>query len=179
MSAFGNRNDLYRLSRLVSMAVVTTTLAAICLGCRGGRGDQGNTGDGNFSARQAVTDVLEDERALDENARNIIQLVKDGQYTVDQGLDDLVDVNRNLISLIAEVSAPSKPPNRYLALARDQTAEYLRNRVHQMEACFPVKSVAELEQVYGRDKPALDAARSQIRDLLLKYDPGLDRYVPK
>lgn len=153
------------------------TLAPLSCGNNKPKPDGSNPGDTNFAVREAVTDALETDKALDDNARNIIGLVRSGGFTIDKGLNDLVDQTRTLLAVIASVAAPAKPGNADLAQARKLLEQYLRNRVHQLEASISARSAAELEVIYNRDTASLNAARDQVKQLLLEYDPGLAPYL--
>jgi predicted nucleic acid-binding Zn-ribbon protein len=166
----------FKLFFSLALAVALATLPMAC----GTQPDHkvDDASEIEFKAREAITDALTDDRSLDNNAINIIRRVKGGQYALETALNDLVDQTHSLLSLIADVPATSKLENRKLAQAQQLTAEYYRNRVHQLEACLSARTPAELEALYNQSKPGLDAARNQIRALLISYDPGLEKFLP-
>ena len=167
---------IFKLVFLLALAVALVTIPAAC-----GKQLKKPVDDASeieFKAREAITDALASDRSLDNNAINIIRTVKGGQYTLETALNDLVDQTHSLLSLIAEVSAPSKLKNHTFAQARQLTAGYLRDRVHQLEACLSARTAVEFETLYDRSKPGLDAARNQIRALLISYDPELEKFLP-
>ena len=167
---------IFKLFFTVALAVAIVTIPVAC----GKRPEHGvnDSSEVEFKAREAITDALARDRSLDSDAINIIQRVKSGQYALETALNDLVGQTNTLLSLIAEVSAPKEPKNQTLAQAQKLTSEYLRNRVHQLEACFAARTPTEFEALYNQSRPALDAARNQIRSLLVSYDPGLDKFLP-
>lgn len=161
-------------------AAVFLLLLALALSpvaCGGGKpgGDDGSGRD--FEVREAVTGALENDRAIDENAAGAIQGAKAGTEPLEATLDQFVDQTKSLLSVIASVIAPAKPPDARLAKARDLTAEYLRNRVHQVELALSAKSPGELESLYAQGKAELDPARAEIVRLLLSYDPQLEQFL--
>lgn len=171
--------DFERIFKLVFLLVLAVALVTIPAAC--GKKLKKPVDDASeieFKAREAITDALAGDRSLDNNAINIIRTVKGGQYALETALNDLVDQTHSLLSLIADVSATSKLENQKLAQAQKLTAEYLRNRVHQLEACLSARTPAELETLYNQSKPGLDAARSQIRAVLVSYDPELEKFLP-
>jgi hypothetical protein len=167
---------VFKLFFTVALAVAIVTIPVAC----GKRPEHGvnDSSDIEFKAREAITDALARDRSLDSDAINIIQRVKSGQYALETALNDLAGQTNTLLSLIAEVSAPREPKNQTLAQAQKLTSEYLRNRVHQLEACFAARTPTEFEALYNQSRPALDAARNQIRSLLISYDPGLEKLLP-
>ena len=170
--------DFERVFKLFFSLALAVALVTIPLAC--GKQPEHTVDDASemeFKAREAITDALAGDRSLDNNAINVIQRVKGGQYALETALDDLVDQTHSLLSLISTVSAPSKLKNQTLVQARELTAEYLRNRVHQLEACLSARTAAELEAAYNQSRPALDAARNQIRALLISYDPELEKFL--
>jgi hypothetical protein len=167
---------LFKVVFTLSLAVALATIPVAC-----GKQPKKPVDDASereFKAREALTDALTSDKSLDDNARTIIQKVKAGQYALDTALNDLVDHTHTILSLIAAVSAPSRLKNRTLAQAQQLTAEYLRNRVHQLEACLSAKTGPELETLYNQSNPGLDTARNQIRALLISYDPELEKFLP-
>jgi hypothetical protein len=165
---------------LLAAALCLSLVLAIglcCASCGGKAPKSVDTSSANFEVREAITAALQDDRALDENAANIIQGVKIGQEPLETALDEFVDQTKSLLSVIAPVTAPSAPADARLAKARDLAAEYLRNRVHQIELALSAKTPAELESLYNQSKPELDAVRKQIVDLLLSYDPALEKFL--
>jgi hypothetical protein len=169
---------LSRLCKLIFSIGLVMLLAAVPMAC--GNQPQRPADDASereFKARESITGALQNDRTLDEDARNTIGMVKGGRYALNAALDDMVDQTRSLLSSIADVSAPSRLKNQKLAQAQQLTAEYLRSRVHQLEACLSATSGSELEALYNQSKPGLDAARNQIRALLISYDPGLEKFL--
>ena len=167
---------LFELFISLALAVVLATLPMACVTQSEHKVDDAS--EREFKAREAITGALTSDRSLDNNSINIIQKVKGGQYALETALNDLVDQTHSLLSLIADVSATSKLENQKLAQALQLTAEYLRNRVHQLEACLSARTPAKLEALYNQSKPGLDAARSQIRAVLVSYDPELEKFLP-
>ena len=171
--------DFERVFKLFFTLALAVALVTIPLAC--GKQPEHVVNDSSeieFKTREAITDALAGDRSLDNHAINIIQRVKSGQYALDTALNDLVGQTHTFLSLIAEVSAPKEPKNQTLAQAQKLTSEYLRNRVHQLEACFAAGTPTEFEALYNQSRPALDAARNQIRSLLISYDPGLEKLLP-
>jgi hypothetical protein len=170
--------DFGRAFKLFFTLALAVAIVAAPAGCGKQAGHKADdSSEMEFEAREAITDAFAGDRSLDNNTIDIIQRVKGGQYALASALDDLVDQTHSILTLISEVSAPSKLKNPALAQARDLTAEYLRDRVHQLEACLSARTAAELEAAYNQSKPALDAARSQIRALLISYDPELEKFL--
>lgn len=169
-----------RYAKVVGVAIIVLALAFAVISCgrrRKGR-DSGDSGSSNFAVREAITGAMENDRALDESALNILEMVKARQYTFEKGLNDFVDQAHRLLSLIATVTGPKKPADSNLAQAQQLTQEYLRNRVHQLEAGIESRSSQQMEAAYKNAKPDLDAQRNRIRDLVVAYDPGLKIYFP-
>lgn len=171
--------DFGRIFKLVFFSVLVVAAVTIHVACGSQPGHEGDdASEREFKAREAITDALAGDRSLDNDTINMIQRVKGGQYALENALDDLVDQTHSLLSLIAKVSAPSKLKNQALAQAQQLTAEYLRNRVHLLEACLSARTPTEFEALYNQSRPALDAARSRIRALLISYDPELEKFLP-
>lgn len=161
---------------ILTAALLVSTLSFS--GCGGGGGKTPDLEGANFSVREALTEALQQDKAIDDNVLNEIQMVSSGQEPVETALDHFVDYNRSLLALIGLVAAPDKPPDTGLARAQELMQEYLRNRVHQVESCMAATNGAELESLYGQGKQQLQDARKTIRDLLVKYNPELDKTIP-
>ena len=161
-----------------SVICALVTLAVAVASCGGKQATTPST-DSNYGVRSAVTDALSRDAQLRAGEQAMIQSVKAGQTQMNPGLDSLVDNNKSLMALIKSVSAPSRPPSAYLARARDLMTEYLRNRVHQLEASLVATTPQDLETMYARGAHEADAERAQVTALLLKYDPGLKSVIPQ
>lgn len=173
-STEGHRGRRVGTSAACAAVMATVLVLALCAGCGGAKKSTSDQpGNPNYEARQAITDALESERALDESARNLMEMVKAGQYDINRALDDFVDQNKSLLGIISTVSAVPKPPNPKLAAVQASLGEYLRNRVHQLEGTLSATTAAELETLYNQPVAQLQAERKQIVDALLAYDPGL------
>ncbi|MBK5092587.1 MAG: hypothetical protein JJE48_03610 [Actinobacteria bacterium] len=171
--------DFGRIFKLVFFFVLVVAVVTIPIACGSQPGHEGDdASEREFKAREAITDALAGDRSLDNDTVNMIQRVKGGQYALENALNDLVDQTHTLLALIAAISAPSKLENKALAQAQQLTAEYLRNRVHQLEASLSARTPTEFEALYNQSGPALDTARSQIRALLISYDPELEKFLP-
>lgn len=172
------------LSRMARPVVLFSLVAALLFmqascGKRAAKPEKDDASYTNFTVREAITEALAKDRALDENAKNAIALVRANQSTLDKTFDDLVDQTHTLLSTISTVATTPQPNNTYLTQARDLIQEYLRNRVHQIEACLSAATVDDLETQYNRPGAELNTQRLQVRDLLLKYDPELQKFLPQ
>lgn len=161
-------------SRFILASLALALLLTFAVSCGNKTVDVVENGDENFEVRVAVTSALELDRALDLKAGESIQMVKNGQYNLDQGMEILMDQNKSLLDLIGEVSAPGNPPDPTLARARRATEEYLRGRVHQLESAIAATTPDELVSYYESGSAELDNKLRDVVDLLLEYDPGLE-----
>jgi hypothetical protein len=93
-------------------------------------------------------------------------------------LNSFVGQSTTLLDLIGNVTSRPRPTNQYLASAQVSMEDYLRKREFQLEQAMVARSAAEAEAAYAGGQQAIDAARQQVRDLLLTYDPGLEKSLP-
>jgi len=162
--------------RRALVVAVATAVALACASCGGG----GGGGDGSardFEVREAVTDALANDRAIDTGAASVIEAAASGSIQLDAAIDTLVDQTKSLLAVIESVAAPGEPPDRELSRARELTGEYLRNRVHQVELALSAATPAELQALYAEPAGDLEAEREEIVKLLLAHDPGLEEFV--
>jgi hypothetical protein len=165
------------MRKAVPLAVATMMALSLALvGCGGGSGRV--KPDTNFEVREAITDALATDRSLDASARATIASVKAGTLDLQQGLNSFVGQSTTLLDLIGNVTSRPRPTNQYLASAQVSMEDYLRKREFQLEQAMVARSAAEAEAAYAGGQQAIDAARQQVRDLLLKYDPGLEKSLP-
>lgn len=141
-------------------------------GCgKGGSGEEAR--DTDYEVRVALTEALNRDFDSQQAVLGLIESTKSGRYPLNQALDDVVDQSLSLLEYITAISEPADPQDSDLAEARRLAEEYLRERVHQLEAVFGATSPQEFEALYNLDRQELDEQRQRIVDLLLKYDPGI------
>lgn len=160
-----------------AVALFLSALALAAVSCGGGEPSRDDRAGRDFEVREAITSALENDRAIDEAAATVIESAKAGAEPLGAALDRFVDQTKSLLAVIASVSAPAEPSDRRLAKARELTAEYLRNRVHQVELALSAASPAELEALYAQVKVDIAADRDEIVELLLSYDPQLEQFI--
>jgi hypothetical protein len=171
-------NRQVKRSRLIMVITVTVAVSLVCSSCGSKKSADAPRSDINFTVRTAVTDTLARDASLRAGEVAMIQSVKSGALQLDAGLDSLVDNNKALMSLIGMVSKGSRPASAELADARDTMADYLRDRVHQLEASLVAMTPQDLETMYARGAGTPSLERAKVIGLLLKYDPQLKSAVP-
>lgn len=158
-----------------TLILVVVGLLLLLVGCGGnGRTPAEDGGGDDVRVREAVTAALEEDAAVDPLVVGTIGRVKSGEYGLEQGLDDLVDLSRGLVNQIVEISEAGTPEDTDLAEAQRLAESYLRQRVHQLESCFSAVSVEEFESLYAQDGEALQKARDSVIDKMLDYSPDLE-----
>jgi hypothetical protein len=164
--------------RLITVITVALAVTLACSSCGSKKSSSAAKSDVSYTVRTAVTDALARDAQMRAGEAAMIQAVKSGAVQLNAGLDSLVDNNKALVSLIGSVTKGSRPANADLAGARDTMADYLRDRVHQLEASLVAMTPQDLETMYGRGAGTPSAERAKVIELLLKYDPELKSAVP-
>jgi hypothetical protein len=160
-----------------------TLFVLLCLllaaaGCGGGGGGSDKKAQSNLEARQSVVDALSAEAKLDAEARSTIAAMSAGSLSLQDGLAKFSEQTRNLITLIDEVASVPVSSNDYLARAQSRVESYLRQRVFQIESTLGAQSPQQVATTYDADRQALAQTRNDVRGLLFKYDPSLEKSVP-
>lgn len=160
-----------------TLLVALAAALALLAGCGGGGGD-GKASEANYAASRSVTDALLAERKLDDSARSTLAAMSANTLPLAQGMDTLTAQTRTLLGLIEDVAAKPRASNKDLSKAQDQVESYLRERVFQLEAIIGAQSPQEAQATYDGGKPKLENARNDVRTLLFRYDPSLEKSVP-
>lgn len=132
----------------------------------------------NYEVRQALIKAMGTDQVLSLEIDDMVEKVKANQLGLQTGLDDMVDRNRTLLSLIKSVSKPGTPPDKNLAKAQKKMGDYLRSRVHQFESTMELSSIEEFEAAYSGESAELVKELNKVRALLLQYDPELRKAKP-
>lgn len=132
----------------------------------------------NYEVRQSLIKAMGTDQVLNLEIDDMVEQIKANQLDLQTGLNDMVDRNRTLLSLIKSVSEPGTPPDEHLAKAQKKMGDYLRNRVHQFESTMEVSSIEEFEAAYSKTAPELEKELNEVRALLLQYDPELNKSRP-
>jgi hypothetical protein len=160
----------------------TTLFVLLCLllaaaGCGGGGGG-GDKGGKNLEAQQSVVKALGAEAKLDAEARNVIAAMNAGSVSLQDGLAKFSDQTRSLLALIESITSLPVSTNDYLAKAQSRAEDYLRQRVFQIESTLGAQSPQQAATTYEADRQALTQTRNDVRGLLFKYRPSLEKDVP-
>ncbi|MHB8894593.1 MAG: hypothetical protein ACYC99_05345 [Candidatus Geothermincolia bacterium] len=157
---------------------IAFVVAAVGIAGCGGGGSSGKADESNYAARQSVVEALKSDRELDQGARDAIAAMSANAIPFQQGMDTLTGQTKTLLALIADVAARPRATNRYLSMAQTRVESYLRDRVFQIESTLGAQSPPEAQATYESGKATLDRARNDVRGMLFKYDPTLEKTVP-
>lgn len=146
-------------------------------GCGGGTGGQSKA-DSNSAVRDSIVRALGTDSALDDEARSIFAAMKAGTLPAADGMNKMVTQTSTLLSLIGDMTSRARPLNPDLSKAEGTAENYLRDRVHQIEGTLNARSGAEAEAAYAAGQAAVSATLQQVKALLLKYEPALQKSLP-
>lgn len=163
------------LMKKATWLMVTIVTAALALTGCGGEADSPRA---DYSARRSVIEALRSERELDDRALATLDAMAAGGVPLAEGLNTLSGQTGALLDLIEDVSCAPNAENRYLLMAQRRLKTYLRERIFQIESTLGAQSPAEASETYRGQKAPLDKARDDVRGMLFKYDPALEKTVP-
>lgn len=171
-------SGMLRLIGYTVILILITTMLCLGASCGDSKKSPDSDNGSDLQVQIAIVEAIETDNQLDSDVAGMIQMIKTGQLDLQNGLDDMIDRSRALISLIDAVSGSETPSDPGLVEAREKMVEYLRNRVHQIEATLSVASVEELESVYSTEKAELEEGLQEIKDLMVEYNPELEKSLP-
>ncbi|MBN1288478.1 MAG: hypothetical protein JXA49_02435 [Actinobacteria bacterium] len=167
-------SSMLKFTRYTAILILIIAVLAAGASC-GGTGNGSEIEEGsNYEVRQAVIQAIETDMLIDSDVTGMIHMIRSNQLDLQKGLDDMVDRNHALVTLIKDISEPEEPSNPELVAAREKMEVYLRNRVHQFESTLSTTSVDELETVYQGARAKLEKELQEVKDLLVEYDPELE-----
>jgi hypothetical protein len=155
--------------------IVPLCLLLAAVGCGSGGGKQAQ---GNEEAQQSIVGALSAEAKLDSDARGTLAAMNAGTLSLQDGLAKFSGQTQSLLSLIAGVTSVPVSRNNDLARAQARAESYLRQRVFQIESTLGAQSPQQAAAGYDAQAQSLAGTRNDVRGLLFKYNPSLEKTVP-
>ncbi|MBN2167624.1 MAG: hypothetical protein JW738_00140 [Actinobacteria bacterium] len=165
---------MLKFTRNAAISILIIAMLALGISCGGARKASETEGSSNYEVRQAIVQAIETDKLIDSDITGMIHMIRSSQLDLQKGLDDMVDRNHAIVSLIEEVSKPETASDPKLQEAQEKMEVYLRNRVHQFEGTLAAASVDELEAAYLSANAELKEELRKIEELLIEYDPELE-----